>query len=114
MLELFSLGEGHYSERDVREAARARSTPPGWPSSPPPRVTSPVASGGSGWAHRPHPSGWRQQELAIQWLLQAIDTSPEAIASRQQGLRLADQLEELSCINDDAQAISLRGRRAMC
>ena len=46
--------------------------------------------------------GWRQQQLSIPWLLQAIDASPEAIASREHGLR-----------HPDALAISLRGLRAM-
>ena len=65
-------------------------------------------------------SGWRQQQLSIPWLLQAIDASPEAIANRQQGLRFADPLEVvarslrlLGSRHPDALAISLRGLRAM-
>ncbi|MEB3208992.1 MAG: DUF1800 family protein [Synechococcus sp.] len=65
-------------------------------------------------------SGWRQQQLSIPWLLQAIDASPEALACREQGLRLADPLEVvarslrlLSSRHTDALAISLRGLRAM-
>ena len=162
LLELFSLGEGHYSETDVREAARAltgyrltaerqlvldpRRHDPGpktilgrtaafdgaslaaWLAEQPAtarHITNRL------WLQRvgtlPPPqrlealaSGWRQQQLAIPWLLQAIDTSPEAIASRQQGLRLADPLEVvarslrlLGSRHPDALAISLRGLRAM-
>lgn len=64
--------------------------------------------------------GWRRQQLAIPWLLQEIDASPEAIASRQQGLRLTDPLEVvarslrlLGSRHPDAMAISLRGLHAM-
>jgi len=58
--------------------------------------------------------GWRQQQLSIPWLLQAIDASPEAIASREHGLRLADPLEVVArSRHRDALAISLRGLRAM-
>lgn len=162
LLELFSLGEGHYSETDVREAARAltgyrltadrqlvldlrrhdsglktilgRSATfdgeslAAWLAEQPAtarHITSRL------WLQRvgtpPPPQrlealagGWRQQQLAIPWLLQAIDASPEAIRSRQQGLRLADPLEVvarslrlLGSRHPDALAISLRGLRAM-
>jgi uncharacterized protein (DUF1800 family) len=162
LLELFSLGEGHYSERDVREAARAltgyrltadrqlvldpRRHDPG----PKTILGRSAAFDGASlavwlaqqpatarhitrrlWLQRvgmpPPPqrlealaNGWRQQQLAIPWLLQAIDTSPKAIHSRQQGLRLADPLEVvarslrlLGSRHPDALAISLRGLRAM-
>ena len=162
LLELFSLGESHYSESDVREAARAltgfrltadrqlvldpRRHDPGsktilgrtaafdgaslavWLAQQPAtarHITTRL------WLQRvgipPPPqrlkalaSGWRQQQLSIPWLLEAIEASPEAISSRQQGLRLADPLEVvarslrlLGSRHPDAQAISLRGLRAM-
>jgi uncharacterized protein (DUF1800 family) len=162
LLELFSLGEGHFSETDVREAARAltgyrltadqqleldpRRHDPGpktilgctaafdgdslaaWLSEQPAtarRISKRL------WLRRvgtpPAPerlealaSGWRQQQLSIPWLLQAIDASLEPIASREQGQRLADPLEVvtrslrlLGSRHPDALAISLRGLRAM-
>jgi uncharacterized protein (DUF1800 family) len=162
LLELFSLGEGHYSERDVREAAPAltgyrltadhqlvldpRRHDPG----PKTILGRSAAFDGESlaawlaeqpaaarhisrrlWLRRvglpPLPerlealaSGWRQQQLSIPWLLQAIEATPEAIASREQGLRLADPLEVvarslrlLGSRHPDALAISLRGLRAM-
>jgi uncharacterized protein (DUF1800 family) len=162
LLELFSLGEGHYSERDVREAARAltgyrltadrelvldpRRHDPG----PKTILGRTAAFDGASlaawlaeqpatarhiarriWLQRvgtPPPaqrletlvSGWRQQQLSIPWLLNAIHASPEAIRSRQQGLRLADPLEVvarslrlLGSRHPDALVISLRGLRAM-
>ena len=162
LLELFSLGEGHYSETDVREAARALT---GYrltadrqlvldtrrhDRGPKTILGRTAAFDGASlavwlaqqpatarhitnrlWLQRvgtpPPPqrlealaNGWRQQQLAIPWLLQAIEASPEAIASRQQGLRLADPLEVvarslrlLGSRHPDALAISLRGLRAM-
>ena len=162
LLELFSLGEGHYSERDVREAARALSgyrltadrqlvlDPRRHDPGPKTILGRTAAFDGASlaawlaeqpatarhitrrlWLQRvgtpPPPqrldalaSGWRQQQLSIPWLLQAIEASPEAIASGQQGLRLADPLEVvarslrlLGSRHPDALAISLRGLRAM-
>lgn len=162
LLELFSLGEGHYSETDVREAARALSgyrlsadhqlvlDPRRHDPGPKTILGRTAAFDGESlaawlaeqpaaarhisrrvWLRRvglpPTPerlealaSGWRQQQLSIPWLLQAIDASPEAIASREQGLRLADPLEVvarslrlLGSRHSDALAISLRGLRAM-
>jgi uncharacterized protein (DUF1800 family) len=162
LLELFSLGEGHYSEADVREAARAlsgyrlsanrqleldpRRHDPGpktilgrtaafdgaslaaWLAEQP-ATARPITS--RLWLQLvgtpPSPqrlealaSGWRQQQLAIPWLFNAIATSPEAIRSRQQGLRLADPLEVvarslrlLGSRHPDALAISLDGLRSM-
>jgi len=167
LLELFSLGEGHYSEADVREAARALS---GYrldrpqPDGAPQLVLDPRRHdfGTKTILGRSHPfnaeslaawlaeqpatarhisariwrqlvgsppspqrldaiaNGWRQQQLAIPWLLNTIHTSPEAIRSRQQGLRLADPLEVvarslrlLGSRHPDALAISLGGLRAM-
>ncbi len=62
-------------------------------------------------------AGWRQQQLSLPWLQAAIDQAPEAVASRQQGLRLADPLEMvvrslrlLGSRHGDALAISLRRR----
>jgi uncharacterized protein (DUF1800 family) len=162
LLELFSLGEGHYSERDVREAARAltgyrltaesrleldpRRHDPG-PKTILGRTAAFDGVSLAGWLAKqpatarhittrlwlrrvgtpPPPArleslanGWRQQQLAIPWLLNAIHTSPEAIRSRQRGLRLADPLEMvarslrlLGSRHPDALAISLRGLRAM-
>jgi uncharacterized protein (DUF1800 family) len=162
LLELFSLGEGHYSEGDVREAARAlsgyrltadrqlvldpRRHDPGpktilgrtdafdgasladWLAEQPAtarHITSRLWLRLVGTPPPPQrlealASGWRQQQLAIPWLLQAIEASPEATLSRQQGLRLADPLEVvarslrlLGSRHPDALAISLRGLRAM-
>lgn len=162
LLELFCLGEGHYSETDVREAARALSgyrltadhqlvlDPRRHDPGPKTILGRSAAFDGESlaawlaeqpaaarhisrrlWLRRvgtpPTPerlealaSGWRQQQLSIPWLLQAIDASPEAIASREQGLRLADPLEVvarslrlLGSRHPDALAISLRGLRAM-
>jgi len=162
LLELFSLGEGHYSERDVREAARALTgyrlnaerqllLDPRRHDSGSKAILGRTAAfeGGSLavwlaeqpatarhitsrlWLQRvgtpPPPQrlealakGWRQQQLSIPWLLEAIETSPEAIASRQQGLRLADPIEMvarslrlLGSRHPDALGISLRGLRAM-
>ncbi len=162
LLELFSLGEGNFSEQDVREAARALTgyrldadqqlvldprrhdfrsktilgrtehfdgqslaallceqpatasyiTSRIWRhqvgTSPPPQRLEAIAS------------GWRQQRLSIPWLMGAIETAPEAIESRQRGLRLADPLEVvarslrlLGSRHPDALAISLKGLRAM-
>jgi uncharacterized protein (DUF1800 family) len=65
-------------------------------------------------------AGWRQQQLSLPWLMAAIAQSPEAIQSRQQGLRLADPLEVmarslrlLGSRHPDALAIGLRGLRSM-
>jgi uncharacterized protein (DUF1800 family) len=65
-------------------------------------------------------SGWRQQQLSLPWLMQAIAAAPEAIESRKRGLRLADPLELvarslrlLGSRHPDALAIGLRGLRAM-
>lgn len=162
LLELFSLGEGHYSESDVREAARALTgyrrnaegelllDPRRHDSGPKTILGRTAAFDGESLAAllveqpatarhisrrvwlqlvgTPPPAeqleamarGWRQQQLSIPWLLNAIHTSPEAIRSRQQGLRLADPLEVvarslrlLSSRHPDALAISLRGLRAM-
>ena len=162
LLELFSLGEGYYSETDVREAARAltgyRLTAERQLVLDPRRhVLGPKSILGRTatfdgaslavwlaqqpatarhittrlWLRRvgtpPPParlaalaSGWRQQQLSIPWLIEAIEASPEAIASRQQGLRLADPLEVvarslrlLGSRHPDTLAISLRGLSAM-
>jgi uncharacterized protein (DUF1800 family) len=162
LLELFSLGEGHYSERDVREAARAltgyrltadrelvldpRRHDPGpqtilghtaafdgvslaaWLAEQPATARHITRRLWLQHVGTPPPtqrlealaSGWRQQHLSIPWLLNAIHSSPEAIRSRQQGLRLADPLEVvvrslrlLGSRHPDALAISLRGLRAM-
>jgi uncharacterized protein (DUF1800 family) len=162
LLELFSLGEGHYSEADVRQAARAltgyrlnasrqleldpRRHDPGpktilgrtaafdgeslaaWLAEQPAtarHITSRLWMQLVGTPPPPQrlealASGWRQQQLAIPWLLNAIHASPEAIRSRRQGLRLADPLEMvarslrlLGSRHPDALAISLRGLRAM-
>lgn len=162
LLELFSLGEGHYIEADVREAARAltgyRLTAE-WQLQLDPRRHDPgpktilgrtAAFDGESLAiwlaqqpatarhittrlwlqlvGTPPPpqrleaivTGWRKQQLSIPWLIKAIQTSPEAIRSRLQGLRLADPLEVvarslrlLGSRHPDALAISLRGLRAM-
>ncbi|MFO8239203.1 MAG: DUF1800 family protein, partial [Prochlorococcaceae cyanobacterium] len=167
LLELFSLGEGTYSEADVREAARAlsgyrldRPQPDGEPQlvvdprrhdfgpktilgrthtfdaeslaawlaeqpatarhisariwrqqvggPPPPQRLEAIAN------------GWRQQQLSIPWLMDAIAAAPEAIESRKQGLRLADPIEVvarslrlLGSRHPDVIAISLRGLQAM-
>lgn len=162
LLELFSLGEGHYGEADVREAARALSgyrLTAEWKLKVDPRRHDPNpktilgrtanfdGSSLSAWlAEQPStarhistrvwlqlvgtpPSpqrltalvnGWREQELSIPWLLDAIRASPEATNSREHGLRLADPLEMmarslrlLGSRHPDALAISLRGLRAM-
>jgi uncharacterized protein (DUF1800 family) len=162
LLELFSLGEGQYSENDVREAARALSgyrieanqqlvldphrhdlgpksilgrsadfnaeNLAHWLSDQP--ATARQISGRI-WRQlvgslpkskriKAIASGWRQQQLSIPWLMQEIRASPEAISSRQQGLRLADPIEVvarslrlLGSRHPDALAISLRGLRAM-
>ncbi len=162
LLELFSLGEGHYNETDVREAARALSgyrldgqqqlgldprrhdagrktilgrradfnaeTLAAWLAEQP--ATARHISARI-WRQRvgtpPPPqrlealaTGWRQQQLAIPWLMEAIATAPEAIESRRRGLRLADPLELvarslrlLGSRHADALTISLRGLREM-
>jgi uncharacterized protein (DUF1800 family) len=167
LLELFSLGEGHFSEADVREAARALS---GYrlerpqPDGPPQLVLDPRrhdfgpktilgrshtfdAKSLAAWLAEqpatarhisariwrqqvgspPSPqrldalaSGWRQQQLALPWLMNAIAAAPEAIESRRRGLRLADPLEVvarslrlLGSRHADALAIGLRGLREM-
>lgn len=167
LLELFSLGEGHYTEADVREAARALS---GYrldrpqPDGEPQLVLDPrrhdfgpktilghthtfAAESLAAWlAEQPatarHISariwrqqvggppppqrleaianGWRQQQLSIPWLMDAIAAAPEAIESRKRGLRLADPIEVLArslrllgSRHHEALAISLRGLRAM-
>ena len=64
--------------------------------------------------------GWGQQQLSIPWLMDAIAAAPEAIESRQRGLRLADPIELvarslrlLGSRHPDVIAISLRGLRQM-
>lgn len=162
LLELFSLGEGHYGEADVREAARALSgyrldgsqqlvldprrhdfgskTILGrradfnaeslavWLAAQPATARhisariwrQQVGSPPSPQRLEALASGWRQQQLAIPWLMQAIAAAPEALESRKQGLRLADPLELvarslrlLGSRHADALAISLRGLREM-
>ena len=162
LLELFSLGEGNYSESDVREAARALTgyrlnaerqllLDPGRHDPGPKTILGRTATfdGESlaAWLAEqpatarhistrvwlqlvgtPPPeqrleligSGWREQQLSIPWLLNAIHTSPEAIRSKEQGLRLADPLEVvarslrlLGSRHPDALAISLRSLRSM-
>ena len=162
LLELFSLGEGNYTENDVREASRALTgyrltaerelvilprrhdfgpktilgrtaafdgvSLADWLAQQPATArhitrriwlqlvgTSPPAQRLQAFTN-----SWRQQQLSIPWLLEAIEASPEAIRSRQQGLRLADPLEMvarslrlLGSRHPDALAISLRGLRAM-
>ncbi len=162
LLELFSLGESHYSERDVQEAARAltgyrltverqleldpRRHDPG-PKTILGRTAAFDGASLAAWlAEQPATArhitnrlwlqlvgtppppqrlealarGWRQQQLAIPWLFQAIETSPEATRSRRLGLRLADPLEVvarslrlLGSRHRDALAISLIGLRTM-
>jgi len=162
LLELFSLGEGNYTETDVREAARAlsgyklnksrqlqldpRRHDPGmktilgrtanfdgvslasWLSEQPAtarnislrlwrRLVGPQPS-----AQRlgTLASGWRESNLSIPWLMKAIQSAPEAIESKRQGLRLTDPLEVtarslrlLGSRHPDAVAIALRGLRSM-
>lgn len=162
LLELFSLGEGHYTESDVREAARALS---GYRLDADQKLVldprrhdfgSKTVLGRSAdfdanslahWlAEQPATArhltfrlwrqlvgtspprerldtiakGWSQQQLSIPWLMGAIEKAPEAIASRQKGLRLADPIEVvtrslrlLGSRHPDALTISLRGLRAM-
>ena len=162
LLELFSLGEGNYTENDVREAARAltgyrltaerelvinpRRHDPGdklilgrtaafdgvsladWLAQQPATARHITRRIWLQLVGTPPPAqrlqaladSWRQQQLSIPLLLQDIKASPEAIRSRQQGLRLADPLEMvarslrlLGSRHPDALAISLRGLRAM-
>jgi uncharacterized protein (DUF1800 family) len=129
LLELFSLGEGHYGEADVREAARAlsgyrleaapqggvrrlvldpRRHDPGtkailgrsaafdaatlaaWLAAQP--ATARHITGRIWRRHvgTPPPperletiaAGWRQQELSMPWLMDAVAHAPEAIESR--------------------------------
>jgi uncharacterized protein (DUF1800 family) len=162
LLELFSLGEGHYSERDVREAARALSgyrldgerrlvleprrhdagsktilgrtadfdgaSLAAWLAEQP--VTARHITGRL-WRQTigtiPPPArleaiagAWRRQQLSIPWLMEALSTAPEAVASRRIGLRIADPIELMSrslrvvgSRHPEALAISLRGLRAM-
>jgi hypothetical protein len=162
LLELFSLGEGHYSEADVREAARALSgyrldaerqlvldprrhdfgtktilgrsadfnveTLAAWLAEQPATARH-IA--GRLWRQQvgsPAPpqrvaalaDGWRRQQLSIPWLMGAIAAAPEAVESREGGLRLADPIEVvarslglLGSRHPDALALSLRGLRAM-
>jgi len=63
---------------------------------------------------------WRENNLSLPWLMQALASSPEAEQSQRQGLRLRDPLEVvvrslqlLGSPHPDAMAISLRGLRAM-
>ena len=162
LLELFSLGEGNYTENDVREASRALTgyrltaerelviNPRRHDSGAKTILGRTAAFDGvslADWLAQqpstarhitrriwlqlvgtPPPANrlqslansWLQQQLSIPWLLQAVEASPEAIRSRQQGLRLADPLEMvarslrlLGSRHPDALAISLRGLRAM-
>jgi uncharacterized protein (DUF1800 family) len=162
LLELFSLGEGHYTEADVREAARAlsgyrlnaerqlvldpRRHDPGpktilgrtaafdgvslaaWLAEQPATARHITTRLWLQLVGTPPPpqrldelaNGWRQKQLSIPWLIKAIQASPEAIRSRNQGLRLADPLEVvarslrlLGSRHPDALAISMRGLRAM-
>jgi uncharacterized protein (DUF1800 family) len=162
LLELFSLGEGNYSETDVRESARAltgyrltadhqlvldpRRHDPGpktilgrtaafdgeslavWLAQQPATARHITSRLWLQLVGTPPPlprlealaGGWRRQQLSSPWLLEAIEASPEAIRSRQQGLRLADPIEVvarslrlLGSQHTDALAISLRGLRAM-
>ncbi|MEB3256274.1 MAG: DUF1800 family protein [Synechococcaceae cyanobacterium] len=162
LLELFSLGEGNYSEADVREAARAlsgyrlngqqqlvldprrhdagtktilgRSHPFDAESLAACLAEQPATArhiSARIWRQQvgspPSPqrldslaSGWRQQQLSLPWLMQAIAAAPESIESRKRGLRLADPLEVvarslrlLGSRHPDAIAISLRGLRQM-
>ncbi|TVS02514.1 MAG: DUF1800 family protein [Cyanobium sp. PLM2.Bin73] len=167
LLELFSLGEGHFSEADVREAARAlsgyrleRPQPDGapqlvldprrhdfgpktilgrshtfdaeslaaWLAEQPTtarHISARIWRQQVGTAASPQrlealANGWRQRQLSIPWLMEAIAAAPEAIESRQRGLRLADPLEMvarslrlLGSRHADVLAISLRGLREM-
>lgn len=162
LLELFSLGEGHYGEADVRQAARAltgyrldasqrlvldpRRHSPGaktilgrtapfdaaslavWLAEQP--ATARFIAGRA-WRHTigsPPPAarldglaqGWRRQGLSLPWLRRSLAEAPEAVASRRQGLKLADPLDMLArslkllgSRHPEALAISLRGLPAM-
>lgn len=162
LLELFSLGEGNYSEGDVKQAARAltgyrlnadgqmelvgRRHDPG-PHTILGRTEAFDAISLAAWlAEQPstarhiarrvwrrcigiEPSpgrleavatAWRETNLSLPWLMQALASSPEAEQSQRQGLRLRDPLELvvrslqlLGSSHPDAMAISLRGLRAM-
>lgn len=162
LLELFSLGEGNYSEADVKEASRAltgyrlgsngqmalkhRRHDPG-PHTILGRTDSFDATKLADWLTKqpatarhvtrrvwrrcigtdPSPthleaiaSAWRDVDLSLPWLMQALAESPEAEQSKRQGLRLVDPLELvirslqlLDSPHPDALAISLRGLRAM-
>lgn len=65
-------------------------------------------------------TGWREANLSIPWVMNAIQSSPEALESRRLGLRLADPLEMvarslrlLGSRHPDAISIALRGLRTM-
>lgn len=162
LLELFSLGEGNYSESDVKEAARALS---GYKLNPQKQIeleprrhdaggktilgrndsfnattlsawlceqastarhicrrywrqtigTSPTTAQLESLSKR-----WRAQRLSLPWLRSQLRTSPLAIESRRQGLRLADPMEMttrslrlIGSQHPEALALSLRGLRAM-
>jgi uncharacterized protein (DUF1800 family) len=162
LLELFSLGEGNYTEQDVRETARALSgyrltnqhelildprrhdTGPKtilgrtsafdgvslaeWLTEQPATArhittrvwqrlvgTLPSNQRIEGIA-----SDWRRAGLSIPWLMESIQSTPEAIKSRKFGLRLADPLEMIvrslrliGSRHPEAVSISLRGLAAM-
>lgn len=162
LLELFSLGEGNYSEADVMQAARAltgyrlnavgqmelvgRRHDPG-PHAILGRTKAFDAISLAAWlAEQPatarhiarrvwrrcigtDPSSarlealataWRETNLSLPWLMQALASSAEAEQSQRQGLRLRDPLELvvrslqlLGSTHPDATAIGLRGLRAM-
>jgi uncharacterized protein (DUF1800 family) len=64
--------------------------------------------------------GWRQRQLSIPWLEATIQATPEAIQSRERGLRLAHALEVvarslrlLGSLHPDARAIGVRAAAAM-
>lgn len=135
LLELFSLGEGNYSERDVSEAARALTgyrlqsdgtltiDPRRHDDGPKTILGRTAAFDGPslvGWLCEqpatarhltarlwvrlvgplPAPAriaaiarGWRQQNLVIPWLIEALLHTPEAAASIRAGAMLRDPLD---------------------